>query len=193
MSRRTLFALVPLLFVAASAYAEDHIFMSCSGGHSVKKTIFEDGRTQSAAEAAASPTLTIDVDLENKKINGFYDAPYGQQIENGSVNIGGYASKLATEHESGYQDSISIDRLSGTAIVTHVFHPADDCADHPSHDPSCLQLEIMTVYRCAPAASDFPTPIPRMLRSWERLRHYLTWTRMRRALRRIYSSIERHI
>jgi hypothetical protein len=192
MSRRILFAVVPLLFFAVSAYAEDHIYMFCSDGHSVKKTIFEDGRTRSATEAAAS-ALSVDVDLEHKKINGFYDAPYGQQIENGSVNIGGFASKLATEHESGYQDSISIDRLSGTTIVTHVYHPADDCADHPGQDPSCRQLEITTVYRCAPAASGFPTPIPRMLRSWERLRHYLTWTRMRRALRRIYSSIERHI
>jgi hypothetical protein len=192
MSRRTLFALVPLLFIAVSAYAEDHIYMSCVGGHSVKKTIFEDGRTRSTTEATAS-TLTIDVDLEHKKINDFYDAPYGQQIENGSVNVGGYASKLATEHDSGYQDSISIDRLSGTVIVTHVHHPSDDCADHPDHELSCRQLEITTVYRCAPAASGFPTPIPRMLRSWERLRHYLTWARMRRALRRIYSSIERHI
>jgi hypothetical protein len=192
MSRRSLFALVPLLFVAVSAYAEDHIYMSCADGHSVKKTIFEDGRTRTTTEATAS-TLTIDVDLEHKKINDFYDAPYGQQIENGSVNIGGYASKLATEHDSGYQDSISIDRLSGTAIVTHVYHPSDDCAEHPGHEPSCLQLEITTVYRCAPAAAGFPTPIPRMLRSWERLRHYLTWARMRRALRRIYSSIERHI
>jgi hypothetical protein len=192
MSRRTLFAIVPPLFVAVSAYADDHIYMSCADGHSVKKTIFEDGRTRSTTEATAS-SLTVDVDLEHKKINDFYDAPYGQQIENGSVNIGGYASKLATEHESGYQDSISIDRLSGTVIVTHVYHPADDCADHPGHDPSCSQLETTTVYRCAPAASGFPTPIPRMLRSWERLRHYLTWPRMRRALRRIYSSIGRHI
>jgi hypothetical protein len=192
MFRRTLFAIVPPLFVAVSAYADDHIYMSCADGHSVKKTIFEDGRTRSTTEATAS-SLTVDVDLEHKKINDFYDAPYGQQIENGSVNIGGYASKLATEHESGYQDSISIDRLSGTVIVTHVYHPADDCADHPGHDPSCSQLETTTVYRCAPAASGFPTPIPRMLRSWERLRHYLTWARMRRALRRIYSSIGRHI
>jgi hypothetical protein len=181
-----------LLFGAVSAYAEDHIYLSCSDGHSVKKTIFEDGRTRSAVEAAAS-TFTIDVDLEQKKINGFYDAPHGQQIENGSITIGGYASKLSTEHESGYQDSISIDRLSGTAIVTHVYHPADDCADHPGNDPSCRQLEIVTVYRCAPGASNFPTPIPRMMRSWERLRHFLTCARMRRALRRLYSSIERHI
>jgi hypothetical protein len=192
MSRCIAVALVLLTFSAVSAYAEDHIYLSCSDGHSVKKTIFEDGRTRSATEAAASP-LTIDVDLEHKKINGFYDAPYGQQIENGSITIGGYASKLSTEHESGYQDSISIDRLSGTAIVTHVYHPADDCADHPGHDPSCRQLEIVTVYRCAPGASDFPTPIPKMMRSWKRLRHFLTWARMRRALRRLYSSIERHI
>jgi hypothetical protein len=192
MSRRTLFALLLFLFGAVPVYAEDHIYLSCSDGHSVKKTIFEDGHTQSAREQVDS-ALTIDVDLEHKKINGFYDAPYGQQIENGSVSIGGIASKLSTEHEPGYQDSISIDRLSGTAIVTHVYHPADDCAEHSSHDPSCRQLEIVTVYRCAPGASDFPTPIPRMMRSWERLRRSLTWARMRRALRRLYSSIERHI
>lgn len=192
MSRRTLLALVLLLFGAVSTYADDHIYLSCRDGHSVKKTIFDDGRTRSVTEGVAS-TLTIDVDLEQKKINGFYDAPYGQKIENGSVSIGGYASKLSTEHEPGYQDSISIDRLSGTAIVTHVYHPADDCAHQPGHDPSCRQLETETIYRCTPAASDFPTPIPKMMRTWERLRNSLTCARMRRALRHLYHSIERHI
>lgn len=192
MSRRTLFAVVLLLFGAISAHADDHIYLSCWDGHSVKKTIFEDGRIRSVTEGVAS-TLTIDVDLEHKKINDFYDAPYGQQIENGSVSIGGNSSKLSTEHESGYQDSISIDRLSGTAIVTHVYHPADDCTDHSGHDPSCHQSETITIYRCTPGVSDFPTPIPKMMRLWQRFRHSLTWARMRRVLRRLYYSVERHI
>jgi hypothetical protein len=192
MSRRTLFALVVLLFGAVRAHAEDHIYLFCSDGHSVKKTVFEDGHVRSVTEKTAS-TLAIDVDLEHKKINDFYDAPHGQQIENGSVSIGGFASKLSTEHESGYQDTISIDRLSGTAIVTHLYNPSDDCADRLGRAPSCRSLETITIYRCAPAASGFPTPIPRMTRAWQRLRSYLTWTRMRRALRRLYYSIEQHI
>jgi hypothetical protein len=192
MFRRTLFALLLPLFGTASGYADDHIYLSCWDGHSIKKTIFEDGRTRRVTEGVAL-TLGIDIDLEQKKINGFYDAPYGQQIENGSVSIGGFASKLSTARESGYQDSISIDRLSGTAIVTHVYHPADDCADHPGHDPACRQLETVTVYRCTQVASDFPTPIPKMMRIWERLHHSLTWARMRRVLRRLYSAVERHI
>jgi hypothetical protein len=188
MRRRTLVALLLLTFGTVSVHAENHIYLSCSHGHTVTKTTFEDGRVRTKSGADASP-FPIDVDLEHKTINGFYDAPHGQRFGNGSVSIGGDASKLSTEHEPGYQDTISIDRLSGTTIVTHRYLPSDDCIGRLGRVPSCRMLETTTIYHCAPAASDFPTPIPRMVRSWERLSSAFSLARMRRVLRRLYTTV----
>jgi hypothetical protein len=186
MRRRTLVALLLLMFVATSAHAESHIYLSCSHGHTVKKTTFEDGRVRTKTEADAS-LFPVDVDLEHKTINGVYDAPHGQRFENGSISIGGDATKLSTEHEPGYQDTISIDRLSGTTIVTHRYLPSDDCSAR--RVPSCRMLETTTIYHCVPAASDFPTPVPRMMRSWERLSNCFSVARMRRVLHRLYTGL----
>jgi hypothetical protein len=183
MHRRALVALLLLMLGTVSAHAEGHIYLSCSHGHAVTKTTLEDGRVRTKTGAGASP-FSVDVDLEHKTINGFYDVPHGQQFENGSVTIGGDATKLSTEHDPGYQDTISIDRLSGTTIVTHRYLPSDDCAGR--RVPSCRMLETTTIYHCGPAATDFPTPIPRMMRSWERLNSAFSLARVRRALRRLY-------
>ena len=187
MRRGALFSIL-LLLSGVSVHAENHIYLSCSHGHTVTKTTFEDGRVRTKSGADASP-FPIDVDLEHKTINGFYDAPHGQRFENGSVSIGGDTSKLSTEHEPGYQDTISIDRLSGTTIVTHRYLPSDDCIARLGRVPSCRMLETTTIYHCAPAASDFPTPIPRMVRSWERLSSSFSLARMRRVLRRLYTTV----
>jgi hypothetical protein len=189
MYARPLFALLLLPFALGSVHADDHIYLSCSHAHQVKKTTFEDGHVQRKAEKDAA-TFAIDVDLEQKTINGFYDAPYGQRLENGSVTIGGLATKTATERESGYQDTISIDRLSGTAIVIHRYLPPDDCAGGMDHGPSCRLSETTTTYRCVPAVAGFPTPIPRMMRSFERFRRSAFVVRVRRALRRAYTSMD---
>jgi hypothetical protein len=186
---RTLVAFLLLLLGVGAAHAESRIHLSCSRGHAVKRTMFEDGHVRTAKEEAAP--FAIDVDLEHKMINGFYDTPHGQQFENGSVTIGGIASKLSSDHEPGYQDTISIDRLSGTAIVTHRDQPADDCADGAGR--ACLTSETTTIYHCLPAEPGFPTPLPRMLRAWERFRHSFTLARMRRVLHRVHMSIERRI
>ena len=187
MRRGALFSIL-LLLSGVSVHAENHVYLSCSHGHTVTKTTFEDGRVRTKSGADASP-FPIDVDLEHKTINGFYDAPHGQRFENGSVSIGGDTSKLSTEHEPGYQDTISIDRLSGTTIVTHRYLPSDDCIGRLGRVPSCRMLETTTIYHCAPAASDFPTPIPRMVRSWERLSSSFSLARMRRVLRRLYTTV----
>jgi len=194
MRTRARFALF-LLCGMGAAHAENgesRVQLSCAQGHSVKKTTFEDGHVRTERKVEASP-LKIDVDLENKNINGFYEAPYGQRFENGSVTIGGFASKLATEHEPGYQDTISIDRLSGTVVVTHLHHPSDDCSDRSGHRDACRMSETTTTYRCAPAAADFPTPIPKMLRVWERFHRSHLWARMRRAWHRLSTAVERRI
>jgi hypothetical protein len=183
---------VLLLLGVASARAESHIVLSCSQAHTVKKTMFEDGHVRTETEND-SATFPIDVDFEHKTINGFYEAPHGQQFENGSVSIGGFATKLSTDHEPGYQDTISIDRLSGTAIVTHRYQPSDDCAERLGPAPSCRTSDMTTIYHCAPAALDFPTPIPRMIRSFERLRRSHFLARMRRAWRRVYTVIDREM
>src|SRR5262249_29438478 len=138
-------------------------------------------------------TFLIDVDLEHKTINGIYDAPYGQRVEDASVSIGGYATKFATEHEPGYQDTISIDRLSGRAVVTHLHLPSSDFTARVGQAASCRMSVTTTTYRCSPAMTDFPTPIPRMMRLWERLHHSFQLTRMKRALRRWYTFMERQI
>jgi len=193
MRTRALFALL-LLCGIGSAQAENsdnHILLSCTPGHTVKKTTFEDGRVRTEKEKASA--LQIDVDLENKKINGRYEAPYGQRFENGSVTIGGYASKLATEHEAGYQDTISIDRLSGAVVVTHLHHPSDDCTERSGRTDVCRMSEATTTYHCAPAVGGFPTPIPKLLRVWERFHHSHFWARMRRAWHRLSTSVERQI
>jgi hypothetical protein len=187
-----LVALLLLALGVAAARAEDHVVLSCSHAHTVKRTMFEDGHVRTETENEPS-TFSIDLDLEHKTINEFYEAPHGQQFENGSVSIGGFASKLSTDHESGYQDTISIDRLSGTAIVTHRYLPSDDCAERLGRAPSCRTSDMTTTYRCAPAALDFPTPIPRLMRSFERLRRSHFLARMRRAWRRLYTVIDREM
>ena len=192
MRARPLFALLLLLFASGPVYADNHIYLYCSHGHKVKQTTSEDGHVRRDAEKDAT-IFSIDVDLEQKTINGLYDAPYGQRLENGSVTIGGLATKTATEREPGYQDSISIDRLSGTAIVIHRYLPPDDCARSMDHVSPCRASETATTYHCAPAVANFPTPIPRMMRSFERLRRSASLARVRRALRRLYTSMELQI
>jgi hypothetical protein len=188
MRRRTLVASLLLTFGMVSVHAESHIYLSCSHGQTATKTTFEDGHVHTKSGADASP-FPVDVDLEHKTINGFYDAPHGQRFENGSVSIGGDTSKLSTEHDPGYQDTISIDRLSGTTIVTHRYIPSDDCVGRLGRVPSCRMLETTTIYHCAPAAPGFPTPIPKMVRSWERLSSSFSLARMRRVLRRLYTGL----
>jgi hypothetical protein len=152
---RIAFALLLLLFGVGSVRAESHIKLSCSHGHTEKKTTFADGHMQTQTENAPG-AFQIDVDLENKSINRFYENVGGQRLENGSVNIGGLATKQSTEHESGYQDTISIDRLSGTAIVMHMAFPSDDCADRLGRDaPSCRTSKTTTIYQCDGAAPRF--------------------------------------
>jgi hypothetical protein len=189
---RTLLASWLLLCGVVSAHAENHIYLSCSQGHTATKTTFEDGHVQTEREKAAS-TFPIDVDLDHKTINGVYDAPHGQQLEYASVGIGGHASKLASEHEPGYLDTISIDRFSGRATVRHAYFPPEDCVARLGNAASCRTSETTTVYRCMPAMTDFPTPIPKMTRAWERLRHSVRLARLKRTLWRWYTSMERRI
>ena len=148
MHWRMPFALLVLLVGIVSVRAESHIKLACSQGQTETKTTFADGHVQTQKERAPD-TFHIDVDLESKTINQFYENVQGQRLENGSVNIGGLATKPSTEHEPGYQDTISIDRLSGTAIVMHMAFPSDDCAVHLGRDaPSCRTSKTTTIYRC---------------------------------------------
>jgi hypothetical protein len=189
---RILFGSWLLLCSLASAHAENNIHLSCSHGHAVKKTTFQDGHVSTGQEDFAS-TFQIDVDLEHKTINGAYDAPDGQRLEDASVSIGGYASKFASEHEAGYQDTISIDRLSGRVVITHLYLPSGDCGGRADGTPACRMSITTTVYHCLPAVTDFPTPIPRMMRLWERLHRSFHFARVKRVLSRWYTSMERHI
>jgi hypothetical protein len=152
----------------------------------------EDGHVRTEREKSSAP-FAIDVDLEHKTINERYDAPAGQQLANGSVSIGGVATKMASEHEPGYQDSISIDRLSGTAIVMHLHDPPTDCVSRLGHVPSCLTSQTTTTYHCEPAATDFPDPVPRMLRVWHRLRRSHLVSETKHVLRRLYFAVERRL
>jgi len=178
-----------ILLSVAGARADGHTHLSCVADHALKTT-FDDGHVHNARAAAPASRFAIDIDFEHKTINGTYDAPSGQQFENASVTIGGYASKPASEHEAGYQDTISIDRISGTVVVTHRVEPPDDCAEHVA---SCRMSETTVIYRCTPGVSGFPTPIPRMIRWWERLRHSAVLARMRHVWRRLTTSVERHL
>jgi hypothetical protein len=145
---RIAFALLLLLVGVVSVRAESHIKLACSQGQTETKTTFADGHVQTQ-KARAPDALHIDVDLESKTINRFYENVGGQRLEYGSVKIGGLATKPSTEHEPGYQDTISIDRLSGTAIVMHMAFPSDDCADRLGRDaPSCRTSKTTTIYQC---------------------------------------------
>src|SRR5262249_1233599 len=145
------------------------IHLLCSQGHTERKITLEDGHVRTERESPTVP-FAIDIDLEHKTINETYDAPAGTQLGNASVSIGGVATKMASEHEPGYQDSLSIDRFSGTAIVTHLHDPPTDCVSRLGHVASCLMTQTTTTYHCEPAATDFPDPMPRMLKAWHRLR-----------------------
>ena len=190
MRRRTLLASGLLLCIIVSAHADSHIYLSCSLGR-VETTTFEDGHVRTRREKAPASGFLIDIDFEHKTINGTYDAPDGQRFENASVTIGGFAGKPASDHEAGYQDAISIDRLSGTATITHRYEPPDDCADRSDRVGSCSTWETTTIYHCLPAATDFPTPIPKMMRLWQRLRHSYLMSRVRRMWHRLTTSVER--
>ena len=192
MPMRMLLALWLLLCGGASALADNHIYLSCSHGHTTKKTTFADGHVRTEKEQVAS-TFSIDVDLDNKTINGDYSAPHGQQLENASVGIGGFVSKFPSEHEPGYQDTISIDRFSGRTTVTHRYFPSDDCAARLGNAPSCRISETTTIYRCLPAMKDFPTPIPKLMHAWAKLRHYVRLARLKRTMWRWYTFMERQI
>jgi hypothetical protein len=184
--------LAVLLFGAASVHAESHINLICSHARMVKKTTLENGRVLTENKELAA-TFPIDVDLEHKTINGVYDAPGGQRLEDASISIGGFASKFASEHDAGYQDTISIDRLSGRTSVTHLYLPAGDCATRSEKAADCRMSVTTTVYRCLPAVADFPTPIPRMMRAWERLHHYLRLARIKQVMRHWYHAVKEQI
>jgi hypothetical protein len=187
MRKCTLPVLMMLVFGATSAHAESHINLSCSHGRALKKTTLEDGHVRTEKQEVAAAFL-IDVDLEHKTINGVYDAPYGQRVEDGSVSIGGYASKSVSEHEPGYQDTISIDRLAGKTTVTHLYLPAGDCAAQHDKVSACRMFVTTTVYDCLPAMTDFPTPIPKMIHAWEIMHRYLRLARMKQMMRHWYTS-----
>jgi hypothetical protein len=185
---------VPLVLVlgVTSAHAESHINLTCTHGRATKKTTFADGQVRTETSAVAT-TFLVDVDLEHKTINGTYDAPKGQQLANGSVTIGGLATKLASEHEPGFQDTISIDRLSGTTAVTHLYFPADDCETRLGQVAACRTSETLTIYRCLPALTDFPSPMAKMMRLWQRVHHAFHLASMKRAARHWYWAVRRRL
>jgi hypothetical protein len=190
--RKYAVSVLMLLLGATSGHAGSHVNLTCSQASMVKKTTLENGHVITEKKEIAA-TFPIDVDLEHKLINGIYDAPEGQRLEDASVSIGGFASKFASEHEAGYQDTISIDRLAGRATVTHLHLPASDCAARLDKAEDCRMSVTTTVYRCEPAVTGFPTPIPRMLRAWERLHHYHLLARIKRTVRRWYHAMKQDI
>jgi hypothetical protein len=181
-----------LLLGLTSAHADSHINLTCTHGRQTKKTTFADGKVRTETSAVTTIFL-VDVDLEHKTINGTYDAPGGQQIANGSVTIGGLATRLASEHEPGFQDTIAIDRLSGTTTVTHLYFPADDCETRLGQVADCRTLETLTIYHCLPAMMGFPSPMAKVMRVWGKLHHAFQFASVKRVARRWYWAIRRHL
>jgi hypothetical protein len=154
-------ALITLLSLvcASSSNAEHHVHLSCSHGHTEQTTTFLDGHSEKKEkeETAAYP---IDIDFEKKTINTIYKSAYDAAFENEVVLLA-FVSQTIDPYSHGWLSRISIDRLTGEAVIGILLEPPWAC----NHEPSdfsvgtlggwkgtdiCTKMEITTIYRCVP-------------------------------------------